>query len=280
MFTDKHWKAFMWITIVFLIFSVALLANNIITTGSFLERDIDLSGGKLITVEVKDADIGKIKSAVPYANVRLTSGATRFLLVEMPFGADENDVLEQIRNIAVLQGEPSIRIVGPSIGNIFFQQAQTAMIAAFVLMAITVFMLFRAVVPSLIVLFAALTDILGTMAVLSIIDMPLSLPVIGALLALIGYSVSTDILLTTELLKSGRTDYSKSIRKAAKTGITLTGTALIALVCMFFLAGSTVIQQIALVMLIGLVIDMPATWFTNAGVLRLWIERKQRGAQR
>jgi preprotein translocase subunit SecF len=277
MILDKYWKILMWLTIAFLVISVGILAYNTATTGSFLKKDVDLAGGKVITVEVSEADIQKIKSVIPYANVRMTAGITKTLLVEIPFEVDENAAIAQLKTVVDFSGEPSIRIVGPALGDIFFQQAQFAMIVAFILMAITVFLLFRTIVPSSIVLLCAATDIIGTMGILAIIGMPVSLPIIGALLALIGYSVGTDILLTTELLKSGRTDYKESVLKAAKTGITLTGTAIIALLCMFLISGSTVIEQIALVMLIGLLIDMPATWFTNAGVLRLWLERKQKG---
>jgi preprotein translocase subunit SecF len=46
---------------------------------------------------------------------------------------------------------------------------------------------------------------------------------------------------------------------------------------MFFVSGSIIIEQIALTLLIGLAIDIPATWFTNAGVLRLWLEHRHGG---
>ncbi|MBI3190909.1 hypothetical protein HYZ41_04380 [archaeon] len=273
MILGKYWKLLMWATIAFLLLSVGLLVNNTMTTGSFLKKDIDLSGGKTITVQVDSVDISKIKEAFPYANIRLTTGVTNNLIIEIPFDRDEMDVIEKLPSVVKFYGEPGLRTVGPALGDIFFQQAMTAMIVAFILMAITVFILFRSFVPSLIVLLAAATDIIGTMGVLAIIDAQLSLPIIGALLALIGYSVGTDILLTAELLKNKHENYSEGVVKAAKTGITLTGTALVALICMFFISGSSVIQQIALVMFIGLVIDIPATWITNAGVLRLWLER-------
>lgn len=276
MLYEKSWKILMWITIAFLVISIALLANNIVTKGSFLQRDVDLSGGKVITVQVQDADTAKIKSAIPDAIVSVTSGITKNLRVEIPFESNETDVIAQLKTLASFSGEPSVQVVGPTLGEIFFQQAQTALIIAFILMAITVFIVFRTVVPSSIVVLCALTDTIGTIAVLSIINVELSLPVIAALLTLIGYSVDTDILLTSELLKTGSTDYKAGIKKAAKTGITMTLTALVALLAMYFISGSAVIEQIALVLVIGLVIDIPATWLTNAGVLRMWLERREK----
>jgi preprotein translocase subunit SecF len=274
-FLEKHWKQLMWITIIFLIFSIGLIAYNIATTGSFMKRDTDLSGGKVITVEVYDVDLPGLKLAMPYADIRIVSGVTKTLMIEIPFEKNETDAIKDLKASTNFLGEPSLRIVGPSLGNLFFQQAQIALVMAFILMAITVFVLFRSIAPSSIVLLAVFTDILGTIAVLIIIDMPLSLPVIGALLALIGYSVGTDILLTAELLKSKRHDYKESIIRAAKTGMTLNSAALIALASMLLVSGSDVIGQIAIVMMIGLIIDVPATWLTNAGVLRRWMERKK-----
>lgn len=273
---EKYWKILIWIPIVFLVFSIGILLNNIAATGSFLKRDIDLSGGKVITLEISDdVDVNKIKSALPYANIRVTSGLTKNLLVEIPFEKNESEVINELRNAVVFSSEPSIRTVGPALGSLFFQQAQLALVVAFLLMAITVFLIFRSPVPSSIVLLAALTDILGTMAVLSIIDVSLSLPVLAALLTLIGYSVDTDILLTNELLK-GKTDFHKGVIHAMKTGLTMTVTTLVALVAMYFVSGAFVVEQIALVLIIGLIIDMPATWLANAGILRLWLERKQK----
>jgi preprotein translocase subunit SecF len=275
-FLEKHWKQLMWITIVFLIFSIGVLAHNTLTTGSFMKRDIDLSGGKEITIAVNDVDLQQVRQALPYANVQLTSGLTKTLIVDIPFDQNETQAIGDLHRVVTFEGEPSLRVVGPSLGTIFFQQAELSLIAAFILMAITVFLLFRSPAPSSIVILCAATDILGTMAIISLLGVSLSMPVLAALLTLIGYSVDTDILLTNELLKSGRTDYNMSVRKAMKTGITMTGTALVALLAMYFVSGSVVIEEIAFVLIVGLLIDIPATWLTNSGVMRLWLERKKK----
>jgi len=276
MIFGKYWKIFMWATIVFLIFSVGILVHNTITTGSFLKKDIDLSGGKTITIQVDNVDIQNVKAAFPYANVRLTTGITKNLIIEIPFDRNETEVVDGLHRVVSFSGQPSIRTVGPALGSIFFQQAQISLVAAFILMAIVVFIIFRSLVPSSIVVLCAATDIIGTMAILSLLDVSLSLPVLAALLTLIGYSVDTDILLTNEMLKSGRKDYRESVHKALKTGLTMTGTTLVALLAMYFVSGSVVIEQIAFTLLIGLLIDMPATWITNAGIMKMWFEKMEK----
>jgi preprotein translocase subunit SecF len=156
----------------------------------------------------------------------------------------------------------------------FFQQAQLALIMAFVFMAIVVFILFRSLVPSSIVLLCAATDIIITIAVLNVLGVTLSLPIIVALLTIIGYSVDTDILLTSELLKSGAHNASTSIKRAMKTGITMSCTTLVALFALYFISGSIVLEQIAFALIIGIMVDIPATWLTNTGILRSWLEKK------
>lgn len=273
---EKHWKVWLWIPIILLILSVGVIVHNVATTGSFMKRDIELTGGKSITFEISSADVDAIKLQLPYASVHLTSGVTKNLIIETSFDRDEKEIIDVVSSHASVIGSPTLRTIGPSIGNVFFQQAQLALILAFVFMAITVFILFRSPVPSSIVVLAAATDIIVTIAALSIIGVELSLPVLAALLTLIGYSVDTDLLLTNELLRGRHHEISDGVKRAMKTGLTFTATTLVALFAMFFVSGSIVIEEIALVLIIGLIIDMPATWMANTGILRAWLERKRR----
>ena len=273
---ERYWKIWLWIPIVLLLLSVGVIANNIITTGSFMKRDIELIGGKSVTFEINSVDLDSIKSSLPYASVHVTSGVVKNLIIDIPLEKDTQEVIDLVSQFTSFNGQPTVQEIGPSIGNIFFKQAQLALVVAFILMAITVFVLFRSPVPSSIVVLAAATDIIVTIAVLSLAGVALSLPVLAALLTLIGYSVDTDLLLTNELLKGRHHEISAGIKRAMKTGLTMTSTALVALFAMYFVAGSIIIEEIALVLIIGLFVDMPATWMANTGILRAWLMRKRR----
>ncbi|HLD85069.1 MAG TPA: protein translocase subunit SecF [archaeon] len=276
---DRHWKVLMWLPILLLIFSVAILAYSLATTGEALKKDIELSGGKLIEVEVGDVDLQKISSEMPYASIRLISGVKKSLLVQFPVDMDENVVFEKLKAIAEVESDPSFRTIEPLLGDLFFQQTQIALIIAFVFMSIVIFVLFRALAPSIAVVLAAITDIVVTIGIMNVFGIELSLPVVAALLTLIGYSVDTDILLTSRLLKSGSLtleEIPERIDSAMKTGLTMTFTALAALSALYFIASSSVLHSIALVLIIGIVIDIFATWLTNAGILRLWLLRKSK----
>lgn len=271
---EGHWKKLMFFTVILLVFSAAVLLKNLLTEGSILERDVELSGGKMISVEVRSADIDSLKKSLPYATIHLASGQTKNLLIEIPFEENETAVIDYVSKNADVIGEPTVRSVGPVLGGIFFQQAMFALGVAFIMMVVIVFILFRSFMPSLIVVLAATTDIAVSLAVLDFLGVKLSLAVLAAILTIIGYSVDTDILLTSEILKSGNRNVKENIDRAMKTGLTLTGTTLVALLAIYFVSGSFVLQQIAFVLIIGLIIDMPATWWTNAGLLRWWFERE------
>lgn len=261
----KYWKSFTFLPIVALLIASAFLINNMITKGSFMERSPELIGGKIITMQVSDPN----KINLQYS-VRTTSSNTA--IIEIPFDVDENVVIESIRSQTEILGQPSVRTIGPVIGEIFWQQAQLAIIVAFVLMSIIVFILFRSPAPSLIVILAAITDIVVTIALLNVIGVKLSLHVLAALLMIIGYSVDTDIVLTTNMLRGA------GMKGAMKTGLTMSSAAITAFFAMYYVSGSLILQEMALVIMLGIVVDIPATYLANAGILRMWMERKHAAA--
>ena len=274
---DKHWKPLMWIPIAWLVISIAVLGYSLAKDGQVLKRDVELSGGKVIEVEVGNIDLQKVQSALPYASIRLVSGIKKSILVQFPFEMNEQTVFENLKSVAEIKGNPNFRTIEPLLGDIFFQQTQLALVIAFIFMSIVVFILFRSFVPSIAVVLSAITDIIGTMGVMNLAGIELSLPVVAALLTLIGYSVDTDILLTSRLLKSGSLSVDEipdRIDGAMKTGLTLTFTALAALAALYLIANSSVLHGISLVLIIGLVIDIFATWFTNTGILRWWLLKR------
>jgi len=165
--------------------------------------------------------------------------------------------------------------MGPALGEAFWIQTQMALIAAFILMAIIVFLIFRKSVPSMAVIISAVSDILITLAFMQIFDINISLAGLAALLMLIGYSVDTDIMLTSRLLKRhGEGSLSEGVRGALKTGLTMTITTIGALSVIVITNVTPVLTEIAGILLIGLSIDIVNTWLMNSVLLRWYLERK------
>ena len=72
---------------------------------------------------------------------------------------------------------------------------------SFLFIAIVVFITFRSFIPSIAVVYAAFMDIVIPVAITLLFNIKISAAGISALLMLIGYSIDTDILLTTRVLK-------------------------------------------------------------------------------
>jgi preprotein translocase subunit SecF len=60
-----------------------------------------------------------------------------------------------------------------------------------------------------------------------------------------------------------------------KTGLTMSTTTLIAILIALIFAQSLILKQIMVILLIGLLVDLPNTWIQNAGILRWHLEKKK-----
>jgi len=130
-------------------------------------------------------------------------------------------------------------------------------------------------VPAFAVMLSAFADIVMTLAIVNLVGMKLSTAGIVAFLMLIGYSVDTDILLTTRLLKKHE-GTNAALFGAFKTGTTMTITSIIAITAALIVVFpfASVLNQIFIILLIGLGFDLFNTWITNASIIKWYVETK------
>jgi preprotein translocase subunit SecF len=98
---------------------------------------------------------------------------------------------------------------------------------------------------------------------------------VAAFLMLIGYSVDTDILLSTRVLKHGHGTIFQRCIDAMKTGMTMSITTIAAVTVGLIFSQSEVLKQIFTILLIGLIIDIIMTWLQNTAILRWYLEPKK-----
>ena len=159
-----------------------------------------------------------------------------------------------------------------------FAAAQILFIG-FILIIIIIFISFRQVIPSVAIILAMVFDILAGLTGMALLNIPLSLTTIPALLMLVGYSVDTDIMLTTRLLKDKTGSARERATSSMKTGLTMTGTTLAALFAMVIIAYFNqveVIYHIAAILLFGLIGDVISTWLMNAPILIWFVEGRKK----
>ena len=147
-----------------------------------------------------------------------------------------------------------------------------ALITAFILMGIAVLISFRTFIPSIAVISAALFDIVTALAVIDLLGMSISTAGIAAFLMVIGYSIDTDIVLTTRVLKRKEEggDTWDRIVSSIKTGLTMTAATVCALTVAYFVSTSYI-----LIIIIALLFDIISTYIFNAGILKWYVERKE-----
>ena len=140
-----------------------------------------------------------------------------------------SDAQDQSLTALVASKYPDAQIdqIGESFGKTLQDQAFIAIIIAFIGMAIVVFVSFRTFVPSCAVVLSAFADMAMTAAMMNVVGIQLSLGTTAALLMLIGYSVDSDILLTTRVLKR-QGKLNDKLTGAFRTGIIMTSTTIAA----------------------------------------------------
>jgi len=274
----------------FLILALAFIQIGVqyANTGDFLNRGISLKGGSAITITEtfalsNDQLLLDLNQEFPLAQVSLRTlnsvGNDLGVTIESAF--QEQAEIDGLVNFIVEEtgldkNNFGIEIIGSSLGESFFKQTFTALIIAFLLMGVVVFFYFRSIAPSMAVILAAFSDIVVTLAIFNLTGIRLSTAGIAAFLMLIGYSVDTDILLSTRVLKRKEGSVMERIYGAMKTGLTMSGTTISAVGVALFFVESEVVKQIMIVLFIGLLVDLVMTWIQNVGLIRFYLERKEK----
>jgi preprotein translocase subunit SecF len=271
---------FLAVPLIILLAGAVLLVMNFTQTGEWFQRSIELRGGTLVTITMDSPpDLDRIEDELSgkFGDVivrELRSFSGYGLTVQTDTGVDVDSLKSALEDLGMDTSDMSIETVGSSLGESFWQQAQLSIIAAFILMGMIVFIIFRTFVPSVAVIMAALSDIIVTLALMQVFSIEISMASFAALLMLIGYSIDTDILLTTRIVRNREGSLQERTWGAFKTGMTMTLTTLSVMAAIILTTTSAVLFAIASVLFLGLVVDIINTWLMNATIIRWYAERK------
>ena len=283
-FHDKNYKLLLLIPLIILILSIAYIGYFYSENNDFVHRDISLTGGTSITV-YDQIDIVDLENALSDdlvdLNIReiydLVTREQKAVIIETKTeGEQTRQVIQNYLGYELTIENSSFEFTGSALGESFYRQLLIAILFAFLFMAIVVFIIFRTLIPSLAVVLSAFANIVMTLAVIDFLGISLSSAGIVAFLMLIGYSVDTDILLTTRILKRKEWSLNERIFGAFKTGMTMTLTSLLAIILALIVVKSfsVVLTQIFTVLVIGLSFDILNTWVTNVSILKWYVEKK------
>ena len=282
---NKYYKLLLLIPAILLVFSFVYMAVFYQTNGDFIYKDISLTGGTTITIyekininELEKEISGKLNDLNTREICDIITGEQKSIIIETKTKAAETkEVLEAYLGYELTADNSSVEFTGSLFSEDFYKQLLIAILISFIFMAIVVFIIFRTFVPSMAVIISAFSDILMTLVLVNILGLKMSLGGIIAFLMLIGYSVDTDILLNTRLLKRSEGSVNQRIFGAFKTGITMTLTSLFAMGFALIVVSSfsVVLTHIFTILVIGLGFDIFNTWITNASIIKWYVEKKK-----
>ncbi|HDS15733.1 MAG TPA: protein translocase subunit SecF [Proteobacteria bacterium] len=189
------------------------------------------------------------------------------LMLDKVFGSENVDVRR-------------VEMVGPKVGKDLRRQGLLAIVYAMIgiLIYITLRFEFRFALGAVL---ALAHDVMITVGVFALLDKEFSLPIVAALLAIVGYSLNDTIVVydrIRENMKSGgRLDFvgvvNNSINQTISRTMLTSLTTLLVLLSLFFLGGG-VIHDFAFAMIVGVVVGTYSSIFIASPVVILMQAKK------
>jgi preprotein translocase subunit SecF len=277
-------KKLMFVPIAILAFSAFVILSNKASTGEYIVKDVDLKGGTLITLDtqspvdaraIEDSLSEKYGSAF-VSGLRTSTGYGA--KIEIDQSVDAEAVVEDVKSMGVDVTNFSIESIKPALGALFFDQMVKILLVAFGLMSAVIFMIYRNAVSSFGIIFSTGANMVSAIAIANFLGIPMSFAGFAGLLMLIAFTTDTNIVLTTKVLGTGTEDFKKRYRKALITGLTMSLTITAAMLIVPFFTTSKLLINIANILVIGFLVDLIYTWIFNAGLLKMWHERRYKSA--
>lgn len=175
--------------------------------------------------------------------------------------------------------------VGPTIGK--YLQTNALYLVGVALILITIYVAFRFRFNfALGALFASVHDLILTLGVIGVLQIPLSVPVVAAMLTILGYSINDTIVIFDRIRENvhGQEELGiepvvdKSIMQSLTRTINTTATTLVAILPIYLL-GDEGLRDLAQVLLFGILIGTYSSNFVAAPIVVIWDNFMKRRAR-
>lgn len=286
---EKKYKLLFFLPLFLFLFSIVSIIITIGEDGTPIYRDVSLKGGLSAIIESTALSSVELQERLEndfeensfiVSNLEEDGEVIGFIIdTDMNEESFTQEVSLILGEELVLGENYSSNFISPTLSLSFFKQAMVILAISFLLMSGVIFLYFRELVPSGAIVLSALFDLIVTVGVLNFFEVHIGVAGIGALLMIIGYSIDTDVLLTNRMYKEENDDpILEKLSFSFRTGLLMTLTTLVAGIGAMLLTNSSVIFQIALILVVGLLVDFVSTWFSNAGILYHWLlSREKKG---
>ncbi len=284
-FYEKHYKKLQIIPIIIIILSILVIFNFYRTHGDIIEKDVTLKGGITTTIltsqefnliALQERLIEEFGDA---STRRITEfGTSRQVGIIADVSTEDESALKELLSnelsIELDENNYSVEIIGSSLGSSFYRQMLAAIGIAFLLISIVIIFIYRSFIPCMDIILSIIADILFAVALVDIFDIRVSTTGISAFLLLIGYSIDNNILLSTRALKRKESTLMERVYSSLGTGLTMTITAMAALISGLLVSKSQVIKEMFIILLFGLIMDIIVTYCMNAPTIIRYAKSK------
>ena len=272
------------ITAIALVVSIAVAAFHQIREGSWLNYNVDFTGGTMMQVKYSEptsvADIrAVVEPALPGAEIKEFGSESNEFLIRVPRAEGETgEVVDKLRTALQSRGKTyeTVRteFVGPKVGSELQRKAATAVLLS--LIATTIYLAFRFEWRfGLAAAIATAHDTILTMGFVSIFQFEVSLTTVAAILTVLGFSLHDTIIIfdriREDLKKSGRrVDFEGVLNKAINETLprtTLTVATTLATLASLALFGGATIRGFATIMFFGILLGTYSSIFVASPVL-------------
>ncbi len=253
---------------------------------------VDFRGGDLVTLSAAHKiDIGQVRNTlrpIGFADALIQEsqqGARSYITVRTALNTSDKVEQQLTQNMpgADLRIEGSER-VGALVGG---ELARTSLIALGLgIFGILIYVTFRFELSFAVgAIVALLHDVLITVGMFAILGRELSLPIVGAVLTVAGYSINDTIVVYDRIregLASGRKGsieqiMNDSVNQTLSRTILTSGSTLIPILCLFFLGGA-VLRDFALAIIIGVIVGTYSSIFIASPIVLWWTRLRGGGA--
>ncbi|MCD6087655.1 MAG: protein translocase subunit SecF [Candidatus Hydrothermae bacterium] len=254
---------------------------------------IDFTGGTLAQVHIDGKiDIGKIRQAVFDAGIKSAEiqnfGSPNDFLIKYKEEVDASDLVKALKqSLGVDIRLDRTEEVGPRIGQELKKKALLALLVGLALMLIYITFRFdfKFGVGSI---FALFHDVFITIGIFSLLNKEITIPIVAALLTIIGYSINDSIVVSDRIRENLRklgkvivlpkfiSTVNRSLNETLSRTVITSLTTLIVLISVLIFGGP-VIFDFAFALTVGVIVGTYSSVFVVAALVVEWTQATHKG---
>jgi preprotein translocase subunit SecF len=286
---------------VYFIFSGILILGSLVCLFVFgLKLGIDFTGGSILEIEYEktrpsNQEILEKLNELGIGTVYIQPTNEKGVILRLKDIKEEThqQILEKLQEGEVKIEERRFESIGPTIGRELKQKTKIVTVLVLLSIVLYVALAFRRIqrplrswqygMTSILALFHDVLIPLGIFSILGkIYNVEISIPVITALLAVLGYSVNNTVVvfdrIRENLLKRGglfEEIVDKSLNQTLTRQINTALTTLFVVLAIFFFGGET-LKYFALALILGIIAGTYSSIFLAGSLLVSWFKRQQK----